>query len=182
VMNSVAYAYNAFSLAWNGGANGLGGGAATTMAVANAGGDQHNLQNKSLASLTQGFTGPPLYSATLSDYRQSAIDNIFYRGMGGGAVSAIRDLLVASILGGGMIGGPIQGCLATPGMQAAANAGRGFTLADMIDPVTSCNEIFLGAFGSLPNYDAQDTWARRCAEFVHLFVSDHLPVTAQFNL
>jgi hypothetical protein len=39
-----------------------------------------------------------------------------------------------------------------------------------------------GAFGTQPNYNAQNTAARRAAEFVNLFVSDHLPAAIQFNM
>ena len=52
----------------------------------------------------------------------------------------------------------------------------------MNDSTTTLYELNAGAFGIQPDYDAQNTGARRVAEFVNLFLSDHLPAVIQFSM
>jgi len=191
IVDSVAYAYNAFTGGF-GGPGGTGGGAACTMAVNNpavGGSRANNPLNKSVVGLTYGVGGPPVYSAALADFRTLAIDNCFYRGLGGGVVAAntlLLDLLVSSTVGGNLTGPPIVNCLNTLAMvnttTAVAHGLPIAPLANINSPLTTLFDMQQGQFGALPAFDAQNTPARRAAEFVNLFVSDHLPVAIEFNL
>lgn len=191
IVDTVAYPYNAFTAPF-GPALGMGGGAACTMAVNNpamGGSRANNPLNQSIIALTAGVGGPPIFSAVLNNYRSLAIDNCFYRGLGGAVVAVLGqlpDLLVASSVGGNLVGMPVQNCLNTPAMVASTTAMiNGLpmpVLPSVNSPMTTLLDMNLGAFGSMPAFGAQDTPARRVAEFVNLFVSDHLPVAIQFNM
>jgi hypothetical protein len=194
-IDDVFYAYDAFTDAF-GAANAYGGGAGATMAIANPappGGDMaDNPLNKTICTLTVGIAGPPLYSAQINDFRVQAIDNIFYRGLG--AIQAADTLALDMItacsrvnnVNGPLTGGPVTQCLNTPNMvnvQTAVYVQHVPPAApNMISPTVSLYEMNPGQFATQPNFDAHNTGARRAAEFVNLFVSDHLPVAISFNM
>ncbi len=192
INGAVAYPYQAFTAGYGG--VGFGGGAACTMAIANPappGGTMgDNPLNKSIVALTHGVGGPPRYSANRPDFRSMAIDNIFYRGLGGGVLGGgtlLLDLLTASYTGGGALtGAPVQNCLNTPNMVNVQTSvyvhHAAIAMPNMVDSTTTLFDMNAGAFGTQPDYDAQNTGARRAAEFVNLFVSDHLPAAIQFNM
>ena len=191
VNGAVAYPYQAFTGGFGG--VGVGGGAGCTVAINNpappGGTVADNPLNKSIVALTNGVGGPARYSANRPDFRSMAIDNIFYRGLGGGVVGAntlLLDLLTATTVGGGLIGAPVQNCLNTPTMVNVQTAvfvhGAALAVANMVDSTTSLFDMNAGAFATQPNFNAQNTGARRVAEFVNLFVSDHLPAGIQFNM
>lgn len=185
--NAVAYAYNAFLLAF--GLMGGGGGGANCAIAIDApgvgGNPATNPLNKSIVTLTVGVGGPPRYSINIPDFRSRTIDNAFYRGMGALAAAAVIDLLTGSTGAGGLMQHRIVNCLNTPAMVQATNDlinHNPVHVPRMVDGLVSLFEMWAGAFGTQPNYNAQDTIARRVAEFVNLFVSDHLPVVTQFNM
>jgi hypothetical protein len=196
INGDVAYPYQAFTGGFGGG--GVGGGANCTMAVANPaphGGIMgNNPLNKSIIALTNGVAGPWRYSANRVDFRSMAIDNIFYRGLGtgmvgGGVVGAgtlLLDMLTASSVGGVLTGAAIQNCLNTPNMVNVQTAVYVHHAAapqpNMVDSTTTLHDMNAGAFGTQPDYTAQNTGARRAAEFYNLFISDHLPAAIQFNM
>lgn len=190
-MDGPAYGYNAFLNAW-GPPNWYAGGAGATMAVSQPPGgnpDPANPLNRSSVVLRYGARaiGDPIYSANINDYRRASFDNAFYRGLG--AVQAnntlLIDLLTASFNGGTLTGVPVRNCLNTPNMIGVTDSvihNQVAVAPNMVSPLTSLFELQAGAFGTQPNYNAQNTQARRVGEFVNLFVSDHLPVAVGFNM
>jgi hypothetical protein len=200
VIDSIFYAYDAYTDAY-GGPGGYAGGASATMAIANPappgpGNDMgDNPLNKTMCALTIGPGGPPRYGNQINDFRSRAIDNIFYRGLGTGVAGmgvdaantgAINMMSACSQAGAPMIGNPITQCLNTPNMinvQTAVYVHHApLPLPNMVDSTVTLFEMNPGRFSTQPDFNAQDTAARRVAEFVNLFVSDHLPVVISFTM
>jgi hypothetical protein len=196
-----SYPYEAYTDPF-GAPGGYGGGAAATMAIANPappGGDMaDNPLNQTICSLTVGVAGPPRYSANIPDFRVQAIDNIFYRGLGTGVMgqgvqaagTLALDMMTASarVLGvnGPLTGAPVVQFLNTPNMVNVQTAvyvhNAGLPLPNMVDSTVSLFEMNAGTFCTQPDYNAQNTGARRVSELYNLFVSDHLPVAISFNM
>jgi hypothetical protein len=200
VIDSVFYAYDAYTDAY-GGPGGYAGGANATMAIANPAppGPGHDMGdnplNKTMCALTIGPGGPPRYGNQINDFRSRAIDNIFYRGLGTGVVGmgvdaantgAINMMSACSQVGAPMIGNPVTQCLNTPNMINVQTAvyvhNAPLPLPNMVDSTVTLFEMNPGRFSTQPDFNAQDTAARRVAEFVNLFVSDHLPVVISFTM
>ena len=178
-IDTTQYPYNAFTNAF------AAGGANCAIAIANpalppppAGQTRaDNPLNKTMVLIDNW--GVPVFSANPDGFRVLAIDNVFYRGFAGGAAGARGDLLTGVIAGGGLPAPAITAFLAQPTLAAAAAAivgGMGLPLAPNINAlVSTVTDVQAGAFGNVPNF-GNDTAARRAAEFVNLFISDHLPV------
>ncbi|WP_157681699.1 endonuclease/exonuclease/phosphatase family protein [Bradyrhizobium sp. ORS 285] len=198
VIDNVFYAYDAFTDAFAT-PSGYGGGANATMAIANPaphGGTMgDNPLNQTICALTVGPGGPARYGNAINDFRTQAIDNIFYRGLGTGVVgmgidaanTGAIDMMSACSLGGApMIGNPIAQCLNTPNMVNVQTAvyvhNAALALPSMVDSTVTLFEMNAGRFSTQPDFNAQNTAARRVAEFVNLFASDHLPVVISFTM
>lgn len=198
VIDSMFYAYDAFTDAFVR-VGGYGGGANATMAIANpalpGGGMEDNPLNKTMCNLTIGPGGPPRYGNQINDFRSRAIDNIFYRGLGTGVVGmgvdaahtgAIDMMSACSLAGAAMIGNPVTQCLNTPNMVNVSTAvyvhHAALAVPNMVDSTVTLSEMQAGRFSTQPDFNAQNTAARRVAEFVNLFVSDHLPVIISFTM
>lgn len=198
VTDGVAYAYNAFF-------NGFGAGGASSVArVYNPAPPPppanqtraDNVLNKSTAQvLNPPVGGAPIFNAATNAYRLLAIDNVFYRGFGGGTAPApapadLYDFLAAAT------------GAAPPGFNIpplAINAFVNLPLFNqilaiafgmMMGPVPNTpgvnnsfslvNDMWNGLFAGLAA--GNDTPARRAAEFIHFCVSDHLPAVFTMNL
>jgi hypothetical protein len=198
VIDSIFYAYDAFTDAYAT-ASGYGGGANATMAIANPAPPGHDIGdnplNQTMCALTLGPGGPPRYGNQINDFRTQAIDNIFYRGLGTGTVGmgvdaantgALNMMAACAQAGAPMIGNPVTQCLNTPNMinvQTAVYVNHAaLALPNMVDSTVTLFEMQPGRFSTQPDFNAQNTGARRVAEFVNLFVSDHLPVVTSFTM
>lgn len=202
VTDAPAYAYQAFT-------NGFGaGGAACQIRVYNpappptvanpAPTRADNVLNKSTAQINSPpVGGAPIVSGLTNDYRLLAIDNVFYRGFAVAQAplpipAVIYDLLLAVTLGGG----PFN--ITAPIIQPFRNIPifnfywTVFTGAAMLPGPATPNiqnidsfvvDLNLGNFfGPGLLIPPATTAARRGAEFIHLCVSDHLPVIFTMNL
>jgi hypothetical protein len=130
------------------------------------------------------FTGPAIAGATPDDYYFSSIDNIFWRSTGADE-AVVWGLIESCEAGGSMTGAPIQayhGYL--QGLVAAATlAGYGLTAGcpndsagnPLFPNITNwanfLTDVFNGTFTS----------SRRAAEFVRIFLSDHLPLRLELT-
>ncbi|HEX6292729.1 MAG TPA: hypothetical protein VFZ66_26330 [Herpetosiphonaceae bacterium] len=195
--DSVAYAYNAFLQGFGlGGANCVArvynAAPAPTPAIP-APTRADNVLNKSTAQVNNPpVGGGPVINAATNAYRLLAIDNVFYRGFGGGLAPApvpagIYDLLTA-----------VTGAAAAFNMPAASimpfanipifnqHWNIAWGLAPGPGPATpniqSINNFVFDLGGGLFAGAGAVPPARRAAEFVHLCVSDHLPVLFTMNL
>ena len=145
--------------------------------------------NNTIISLNQWIGGPPITAGGSNDYRSSEFDNIFWRGFTGAPPPArgrVYDLLTAVMPGGSLTGGPISGFL------PMLNAGMGvYTIvpgAPYVGP-QPCSAGGVLHYPDILNFNAfhadvtagQMSSSRRAAEFVKLFISDHLPIVLRFT-
>jgi hypothetical protein len=190
VPGAVAYPYLAFTDAFNAG------GAGCHMRVDDppiAGAT--NPLNKTTVALDSAFVGGnPIVSAFTNAYRTLAIDNVFYRGFVAAAApppfpAAAYDLLQAvsrpatgmPAPAGAVQGNPVSQFLGIGVLRQVLLALFGGPAApatpNILSPGAFIGDVSLGGFGG-PN-----PWpARRAAEFLKLFVSDHLPVLFAMQL
>jgi hypothetical protein len=183
------YAYDAYTDAF-GNAGQFAGGAGATRLVTYpnpAGYDPTDARNQSIVAINQGFNGqgPPIYSANLTAFRTRAIDNIFYRGLANVAVvyGGVIDLLTA-VSGGNAPAVPpaaLHAFLNLPLMLKLRYGVNPGPTPDLYARLSTFNDLFGGQIGVSGSF-LNDTVARRAAEFVRLFVSDHLPVGIQFRM
>lgn len=142
--------------------------------------------------------GTPINSNNLDDYRFLAIDNAFYRGFSPlqspqAAAGSVYDLLAAVTGGGGVPNIPgfvIQQFLTIPVFWDIANILAGNKLPPL--PTTNgiqnavqfASDLYAGIFQDPPAGPTHGVppAARRAAEFIHLCVSDHLPVLFSMDL
>jgi hypothetical protein len=191
--DEVAYAYNAFF-------HGFGAGGANCNAMIYhppppppppGQTRRDNPLNKSMVEITD-FFGAPIFSANFDDYRTLAIDNVFFRGFGGAPPCMLYDLLEAVTGGGPLHGaiapGVITGFLHGVPLFAAIHAAIFGAGGALLPPTPSINapawtvsDLAAGVFGAA-GVGGTNTMARRAAEFVHLCVSDHLPVGFELPL
>jgi len=177
---------NSYAVFTNAFAAGAAGGAAC---AANVPVQQASQLNKTVVALTQWIGGPPIQSNQLNDYKTAEFDNIFWRGFTNTPPPArgrVYDLLFAVRTGGSLAGAPVSSFL------PLLNAGMGaLTVApggNYVGP-QPCNAAGDLIYPSILNFNAfhadvtagQMTSARRAAEFVKLFISDHLPIVFRFT-
>lgn len=195
-LDSVAYAYNAFT-------NGFGGGGANCQIRAAAPAPPppppstraDNPLNKTTAQVNNPpVGGVPIVNAATNAYRKLAIDNVFYRGFAAAqapapAPSAVYDLLPAVTNAAGAFNLPTAPIISygnLPVFNQHWNIAWG--LAAPPGPATPniqniTNFVFdLAAGAFVGGGGPGNPPARRAAEFVHLCVSDHLPVAFTMNL
>ncbi|HEX6938865.1 MAG TPA: hypothetical protein VF158_05595 [Longimicrobiales bacterium] len=196
VLDTTAYAYNAFTNGFGaGGANCQLRVAAPALAPPPAT-RADNPANQTTAQINSPpVGGAPIVNANLNAYRSLAIDNVFYRGFAPPqapvpAATPVYDLLAAVSNAAVAFNIPparVQPFLNIPVFQA--NLAVAYGLAPGPPPNTVgirsildfLNDVFVGTFTMPANYGI-DPPARRAAEFVHLCVSDHLPVLFTMNL
>ncbi|MFP5262653.1 MAG: endonuclease/exonuclease/phosphatase family protein [Blastocatellia bacterium] len=145
--------------------------------------------NNTVVSLDQWIGGPPIQVGAINAYRTSEFDNIFWRGFTGAPPPArgrVYDLLTAVRPGGSLVGGPITGFL------GLLNAGMGLLTIAPGAPYVGmqpCNAAGNLLYPDILNFAAfhadvtagQMSSSRRAAEFVRLFISDHLPIVFRFT-
>ena len=132
------------------------------------------------------FNGPPIASPAVGNYYFSSIDNMFQRGL---TLQAATEYFVVDLLTevmgahADMVAG-VQGYL--PGLHATAVGAPGGINANT-GPLDAFGNPLFGFFtdwnvfaGGLVN--GQFPTARSAAEFVRMFVSDHMPVVIGFNV
>lgn len=153
-------------------------------------GDNANLLTTSV-QLNQGVVGPPIpQTAPMADFIRYAIDNVFYRGFAATSdpIPGPRfNLLRAVMSDGSLTGRPVSGFL--PLLNA--NTGRGTRWVDDEPMVRNPRGGgYVKMYPSILNwrlfYDGvragQFKSTRQAAEFIRLFVSDHLPVAIRFTV
>jgi hypothetical protein len=137
-------------------------------------------------SLTLGIGGPPRPNGAASDFATAEFDNIFTRGILPANIQApprgaVYDLITAVQPGGSLTGVPVQNFL-----RLVRDAINGADLANG-------TPVYPGT--QRPLYPQIVDWAafyydltqgvfstnRTAAEFITLFVSDHLPITFRFT-
>jgi len=141
--------------------------------------------NNTVVSLNQWIGGPPIISAAINAYKTVEFDNIFWRGFTGTPIperGRVYDLLTAVMPAGSLTGPPVSGFL------PLLNAGMGVNTAVPGAPYVGAQPSFTPEgkliYPSILNFTAfhadvtagQMSNARRAAEFVKLFISDHLPI------
>ncbi len=194
-LDSVAYAYNAFI-------NGFGAGGAGCQVRASAPAPgpppltrADNVLNKTTAQINNPpVGGAAIVNAATNAYRLLAIDNVFYRGFAPAQAPApapapVYDLLPAVSAAAGPFNLPMASIMAyinVPVFNAHWNIAWG--LAPGPGPATPSIQnignfvLNLGAGWFAGGGAPANPPARRAAEFVHLCVSDHLPVVFTMNL
>ncbi|AKQ68349.1 hypothetical protein A176_005261 [Myxococcus hansupus] len=146
---------------------------------------QGALANNTALSLTQWIGGPPKPNGASWTYATAEFDNIFTRGIPGADIrvpprGVIYDLITAVRPGGSLTGVPVTNFLPLVNARIANKAmvnGRPVYLtgAPVYPQITNWANFYNGlTAGQFPNN-------RSAAEFITLFVSDHLPVTFRFD-
>ena len=146
-------------------------------------------------------TGNPIESDDVDDYYHSSIDNLFYRGLAG--VNAFVPKLPELVMDAGDLTGPPLkkwkihlekfaldsmrqgwGVSATRGPLKRMLVDRQWGLHPIFSNMTNWNlflrGIRIGRFEG--NHDTDTGGARSAAEFIHDFVSDHLPLIIEFDV
>lgn len=193
VLDSTAYPYDAFT-------NGFGaGGANCQLRVAKPAVPPEtrasNPANQTTVQIIHLRDGAPIVDANLSAYRRLAIDNVFHRGFAQAqapepAATPVYDLLAAVSNTAAAFNVPpaqVQWFRNIPVFQA--NLAVAFGLAPgppqntpgILNIWDFLSDLIVGSFTQPPKYGPHPP-ARRAAEFVHLCVSDHLPVLFTMNL
>lgn len=130
------------------------------------------------------FNGPPIAGANDDDYYFSPIDNIFFRTTGNNQ-EWIYDLIGAVQAGGSLVGGPIQSYyMYLQGLVANATA-QGYGLTGGCPNDSQGNPLFpnITNWANFVNDVNAGTFtsARRAAEFVRIFLSDHVPLVLELT-
>lgn len=152
-----------------------------------------NILNKSTAQINAPpVGGAPIVMPATNDYRRMAIDNVFYRGFGplqapAPAPAALFDLLQAVTGAAGPFNiqaGAVAAFLNIPAFNQTWNVAWGLApgpapaLPALLNPDDFVWELATGTFTT----PLTSPPARRAAEFIHLCVSDHLPVLFTMDL
>lgn len=145
--------------------------------------------NNTVVALDQWIGGPPITSGMINAYRTAEFDNIFWRGFTNAPPPArgrVYDLLTAVRPGGSLVGGPVQNFL--PLLNAGMGAITAVPGPPYVGPQPSnaAGNLFYPDILNFAAFHAdvtagQMTSPRRAAEFIKLFISDHLPVVFRFT-
>lgn len=137
-------------------------------------------------SLTRGNQGPPRPDGPPASFTTAELDNLFTRGIPAGSVQdppqgALYDLITAVQPGGSLTGAPVTSFL---GVVNPAIANAVMRNGHPVNPITH-RQIYPQIVDWATFYRGLHAGRfpdnRSAAEFITLFVSDHLPVTFRFT-
>ncbi|NPC49622.1 hypothetical protein D7X99_37015 [Corallococcus sp. AB032C] len=149
--------------------------------------------NGTTVKLTVFIGGPPIAGGGGPlTFRGAEFDNTFFRGIGADVVNpppqgVIYDLVTAVMAGGALVGAPVTAFAPlVTAATAAAVAGPGGApvtpAGNLIYPqITNWANFAAGIYGAPGNPAGTFPDDRSAAEFVKLFISDHLPITFSFT-
>lgn len=199
-LQDVAYAYNAFTNAFGAMA---GGGADCEIQVFHGplgpppATRADNPLNKTTVQLKNPIvTGPPVVSANRDDYRRLAIDNVFFRGFTAAQspappqdfvynqLDAVTANAAAYNISGAVLTNFVNAIpiLNTHNAIMGGAPGPGSATPNIQDVVAFINGLNAGSFNAAPVAPPAVQEARKAAELINLFISDHQPVIFSMNL
>jgi hypothetical protein len=134
---------------------------------------------------TQRYSGADIMSNDVNDYYLSSIDNLFYRNLANAAPS--RPDLLTMLMDEGV---PFAGVIDQfdGPLQTAVNAAAGLHNGNPYTGIDQ-NGDYIWTYPDIYNFEefreqvqaSMFSEARQAAEFLHIFVSDHLPLVMTFQ-